>query len=58
VSLSIIIKIELYISLVYESLNSSNLTMKSIIIDYHSLSSVSGLFSYLYRRCLAALFHI
>jgi hypothetical protein len=52
------IKIESYVSPVYKSLNSSSLTIKSIIMDYHGLSSVSGLFSYLYRRCLAALFYI
>jgi hypothetical protein len=57
-SLSITMKMESYVSPVHESLNNGNLTMKSIVIDYYGLSSISRLFSYLYGRCLAALFHI
>ena len=58
VSRSMIIRIASYISPIHESFNSGSLTIKSIAIDCHGLSSVSGLFSYLYKRCLAALFHI
>ena len=58
VSQSTTMRMALYVSPVYKSFNNGSLTMKSIAMDCHGLSGVSGLFSYLYGRCLAALFHI
>jgi hypothetical protein len=55
VSLFIVTYIKLHIILVISSLNSSNLTIKSIAIDTYSSFSINSNISSLYSLCVAVL---